>query len=180
MDETARELNEAIADVRRLALNEQTLSNVSATVSALRLASDRALITVDTINALLATNGPYVSQSASNLVTFSQDLTHFADTLNDLVETNRGDVNAAVKNIESSTVMLKTLLAGVQAGKGPAGTLLRNDQVATNIAEIVNNLSITTSNLNRLGLWGILWSKKPPKPPEKQSGQLTTPRNPFD
>ena len=180
VDETARELNEAIADVRRLALNEQTLSNVSATVSALRLASDRALITVDTINALLATNGPYVSQSASNLVTFSQDLTHFADTLNDLVETSRGDVNAAVKNIESSTVMLKTLLAGVQAGKGPAGTLLRNDQVATNIAEIVNNLSITTSNLNRLGLWGILWSKKPPKPPEKQSGQLTTPRNPFD
>ena len=180
VDETARELNEAIADVRRLALNEQTLSNVSATVSALRLASDRALITVDTINALLATNGPYVSQSASNLVTFSQDLTHFADTLNGLVETNRGDVNAAVKNIESSTVMLKTLLAGVQAGKGPAGTLLRNDQVATNIAEIVNNLSITTSNLNRLGLWGILWSKKPPKPPEKQSGQLTTPRNPFD
>jgi hypothetical protein len=37
------------------------------------------------------------------------------------------------------------------------------------VLAIAGNLSVTTSNLNRLGLWGILWSHKPPKPPDTNS-----------
>jgi hypothetical protein len=51
----------------------------------------------------------------------------------------------------------------VQAGKGLAGDLLKNEQIATSVSEITSNLSITSSNLNRLGLWGILWQHKQPK-----------------
>ena len=42
-----------------------------------------------------------------------------------------------------------------------AGTVLQNQDLATNVLNIAANLSITTSNLNRAGLWGILWSHKP-------------------
>ena len=38
---------------------------------------------------------------------------------------------------------------------------LQNQELATNVQSIANNLAVTTSNLNRLGLWGILWSHKP-------------------
>jgi hypothetical protein len=58
---------------------------------------------------------------------------------------------------------LKGLLDDVQNGKGVAGGLIKNQEMATNMANIVYNLSITTSNLNRRGLWGILWQHKPPK-----------------
>jgi hypothetical protein len=51
----------------------------------------------------------------------------------------------------------------MEAGNGPAGKVLRDPEMAANIQDIANNLSITTSNLNRLGLWGILWKKKVPK-----------------
>ena len=68
-----------------------------------------------------------------------------------------------MKNLESSSATLKSLLEGVQAGKGLAGKLLENEEIAANVSQIVNNLSITTSNLNRLGLWGILWQHKPPR-----------------
>jgi hypothetical protein len=40
--------------------------------------------------------------------------------------------------------------------------LLHNDQVATDIISIADNLEIASSNLNRLGLWKFLWHKEPP------------------
>ena len=87
-----------------------------------------------------------------------------------------------MKNVESSTATLRQLLDGVREGKGLAGNLLENEQIAANVSQIVSNLSITTSNLNRLGLWGILWQRKPPRTnePPLVSRPLTTPKNPFE
>jgi hypothetical protein len=63
-----------------------------------------------------------------------------------------------------------------------AGKLLENEQIAANVSQVIDNLSITTSNLNRLGLWGILWQHKPPRTnePPSISRPLTSPKNPFD
>jgi hypothetical protein len=77
---------------------------------------------------------------------------------------------------------LKNLLDGVQEGKGLAGKLLENEQLAANVSQTVYNVSITTSNLNRLGLWGILWQHKPhgTNEPPSVSKPLTSPKNPVD
>ena len=63
----------------------------------------------------------------------------------------------------------------MQAGKGLAGDLLRMNEIATNVSQIAQNLSITTSNLNRLGLWGILWQHKSPQPNETIAPQFKSP-----
>lgn len=165
IDETARRLNDAINDVRRLVLNEQTLTNLSISVGNLRVVSERALGTIADLDALLTTNGPSFSLSGSNLVFFSQQLNGFAEGLSGVLRTNAPDINSAVKNIESSTVTLKTVMEELQAGKGLAGNLLKNEELARSVSQIATNLSITTSNLNRLGLWGVLWQKKPHRQP---------------
>lgn len=174
IDETAQKLNDAISDVRRLVLNDKTLTNVAATVENMRTASERALITVDNLNALVETNGPSIALAVSNVVYFSDQINRFGSAFGSVLATNSTEINAAVKNIESSTVVLRRLVEDLQAGKGLAGTVLRNEALATNVQVIANNLAITTSNLNRLGLWGILWAKKPPKthsPPAKTETQ---------
>jgi hypothetical protein len=53
------------------------------------------------------------------------------------------------------------MLNDVQSGKGLAGTMLQNEQLATNVQAVANNLAIASSNLNRLGLWGLLWHHEP-------------------
>jgi phospholipid/cholesterol/gamma-HCH transport system substrate-binding protein len=168
IEETANRLNDAIADVRRLLLNEQTLTNLSTAVGNLRTVSERALGTIEGLNSFVSTNAAAFSTSGSNLVLFSQELNQFGGDLNQVLATNSPGLNAAVKNIESSTVILKDLLTDLQAGKGLAGNLLQNPELSTNISLIASNLSITSSNLNRLGLWGVLWQHKPPK---KSHGQ---------
>jgi phospholipid/cholesterol/gamma-HCH transport system substrate-binding protein len=162
VDQTTRSLDDAIADVRRLVLNEQTLTNLSTTVNNMRLASEHAVTTVDNLNSLVQTNTASVASAVSNLVYFSEQLDVFAGDFKDVLATNGAELTASMKNIESSTVVLKNVLEDVQSGKGLAGTVLRNEQLATNVNMIAANLSITTSNLNRLGLWHFLWHKEIP------------------
>ncbi len=180
IDETAKLINDSIADVRRYLLNRETLTNFAVAAVNMRIASEHAVSAVNDFEGLIATNTPSVSLSASNLVLFSAAMDQFAAALNGVLATNQPGIASAVSNIDSSTAVLKNLLENAQSGRGLAGTLLQNEPLATNVAEIVSNLSITTSNLNRLGLWGILWSKKPPHthpPPAAPSNASKHPPN---
>jgi phospholipid/cholesterol/gamma-HCH transport system substrate-binding protein len=161
--EAATNLNGAIADMRRDLLTQRTLTNLAVAMENLRSVTEHASIAVDNLNEVIETNQPALNQSGSNLVVFTERIRGVADQLKGLVETNSPGINAAVKNIESSTEVLKSVLDDVQAGKGLAGKLVKDEELATNVAQIASNLSITTSNLNRLGLWGILWKKKVPQ-----------------
>ena len=169
IDKTAKELNDMITDVRREVLTDANLTNLSVSVVNLRHVSEEAMDTVNNVNLLFTTNAPMISESINTLNQASVELSHFAGSLNEIVDTNRPSIAMSVSNIEASTAALRKILEEAQAGKGPAGTLLRNEEMATNMAQIAHNLSITTSNLNRLGLWGILWAKKTPR--EKPAGK---------
>ena len=162
IDETAQKVDASVTDLRRDVLNENTLTNFAATVNNLRSVSEQAMGTVDNINAIIATNSSQVGLAVSNVLFFSQQLTRMADSADSLLATNGPEITAAVKNIKSSTEALNKLMDDLQSGRGLAGTLLQNEQLATNVQAIADNLAVTTSNLNRVGLWGILWSHKPP------------------
>jgi len=162
IDETARKLDDSVSELQRVVLNGQTLTNFSVSVGNLRTFTEQAMGTVADINAIIATNGSQASLAVSNAVAFSEELNRLAGSADVLLATNGAEISAAVKNIESSTETLTNLMADLQSGKGLAGTMLQNQQLSTNVQTIASNLSITTSNLNRLGLWGILWSHKPP------------------
>jgi len=161
IDETAKKLDASVSDLQRVVLNDQTLTNFSVAVGNLRTFTEQAMGTVADINALIATNGSQAGMAVSNVVLLSQKLNGLAGSADVLLATNGAEFSIAVKNIESSTEILTNLMADLQSGRGLAGTVLQNEQLATNVQTIANNLSITTSNLNRLGLWGILWAHKP-------------------
>jgi ABC-type transporter Mla subunit MlaD len=162
IDQTAQKVDASIADLQRVVLNVNTLTNFSITVNNLRVVSEQAMGTMDEINAIIVTNGSQVNLAVSNVLFFSQELTQMADSVDNLLATNTPEINDAVKNIKSSSEALKKLMEDLQSGRGLAGTLLQNEQLATNVQTIADNLAITTSNLNRVGLWGILWSRKTP------------------
>ena len=166
IDETAKKLNAAIVDVRKYVLNEQTLTNLSTAAINLRVVSEHASSAIDGLNFVVQTNGAGISVAISNLVFFSDSINDFAGGLSGVLNSNAPQITSAVKNIESSTIILKNVLEDVQTGKGLAGTLIRNEELAANVSLIVSNLSVTSSNLNRLGLWGVLWQHKPPRESE--------------
>jgi len=161
IDDTAEKLDASVTDLRRTVLNVDTLTNFSVTMNNMRTVSEQAIDTMGDINAVIATNGSQINIAVSNVLFFSQQLTRMAESADNLLATNTPEINAAVKNIKSSTDTLNKLMDDLQSGRGLAGTVLQNQQLATNVQAIANNLSIATSNLNRLGLWHFLFHKEP-------------------
>jgi phospholipid/cholesterol/gamma-HCH transport system substrate-binding protein len=178
IEDTAKKLDDSVTDLRRVVLNEQTLTNFSATMHNLRTISEQALGTVNDINALVATNGSQIDLAVSNVVFFSQELLRLAGSAEGVLATNSAGITATVNNIESSTEVLKDLLNNVQSGKGLAGTMLENEQLTTNVQAIANNLAVASSNLNRLGLWHFLWHKEPVRLPPDRTTATNNPPEP--
>ncbi|MDB6064468.1 MAG: Mammalian cell entry related domain protein [Pedosphaera sp.] len=166
-DDTVKKLNNAIDDVRRLVLNEQTLTNLSYAISTFKKVSDDAESMVTNLNSVVTSNAVPIAFAVSNLVTITEHLDALSLSAQGILNTNEPQINAALSNLRASTATLSNLLAEVQAGKGLAGAVLKNQALAESVASLAGNLSITSSNLNRLGLWHFLWYKN--KPPETNS-----------
>jgi len=161
IDETAKKLDASVADLRARVLNAETLANFGTSITNVRLLTEQAVDTVKGINLLVISNSAQVNTAVSNAVLFSLELTQLAESAQRVLNTNSVNITAATKNVEELTVTFKQIAADIQTGRGLAGTLLQNPELATNVQNIAANLAITSSNLNREGLWGVLWSHKP-------------------
>lgn len=164
LQEVASDINDAIKEVRRVVLNEKTLTNLSIAVANFRTFSAEGLVTLSNLNQIINSNGPTATTAVSNLQAFSIQLNGIAGHVESILNTNAPQIGLAISNIQASSVMLTNLLAEVQSGKGLAGALVNDQAMAKDIASVANNLSITTSNLNRMGLWHFLWYKPKPSP----------------
>lgn len=160
IDETAKQVNQVIARIDRVLLTDQTLTDLTVAVSNLRGLSEQARATLDAVDHVVRTNAPALNQASSNLVLFSTRLNATAEDLYSLVATNRQDVTETVRRLESAAQTVDRLLRDLDAGRGLAGTLLKNEELARHVALLSSNLAVTSSNLNRRGLWGILWKRK--------------------
>jgi len=161
IDETAQKLDASVSDLRQKVLNAQTLDNFGESITNMRVFTEQALDTIHNINLVITTNRGEVSLAISNAVYFSAQLDRLAENAQAVLASNSVSLNAATKNIADTTVTIKQVATDLQAGKGLAGAVLEDPQLATNMQQLAANLAVTSSNLNRQGLWGILWSHKP-------------------
>lgn len=164
LDTTARKLDDSVTALHSQVLNAKTLANFSSSITNMKRFTEQAIATVNDINTIVNTNGAQVDMAVSNAVVFSSDLIQLSDSAKSVLATNSTYISHATRNIAEMSDTLKQLAAGIRAGRGLAGALLQNPGLATNVQDIAANFAITSSNLNRLGLWGILWSHEPPKP----------------
>ena len=162
LDETARTIDASVIDLRREVLNAQTLANFGGAITNLRVSTEQGLATVQEVRDLVGTNRGQINLVVSNIVLFSAQLNQLAETASNLLVTNGFHLTAATRNIQDLPVDAQELISGVRAGQGLAGTLIQNNQTSTNFQALAENLSITSSNLNRFGLWHLLWSHAAP------------------
>lgn len=164
---TMKTLDEAVSNINKTVLNDATLTSFSHSISNLQTISGNANQTLGKIDLLVQSNSPVLSASVSNLYDFSAEL-------KTMLATNQNDVALAVKNLRNASSNLNILLDDVKATNGPAGLLLRDEKMkndlaslATNLNSVAQNFSVFSSNLNKRGIWSMLWKPKPPKKSEK-------------
>jgi phospholipid/cholesterol/gamma-HCH transport system substrate-binding protein len=167
VDDTAKKLNDAVTRIDKTLFAENTLTNLTVTVSNFRMLSDEATATLNGINQFVITNTHPLSASVSNLVVFSDQLKQASREVLLTISTNRQEVAAAIKNIESASMQVDKLVTDLQAGKGLAGSVLKDDELKRDFTETMHNLNLLSSNLNSYGLFY--------KPKVRRSTQSTAP-----
>ena len=141
-------------------LDEQTLTNLAAGLSNLREISAEASTTIAAVNQLILTNTPPINAAIENVVTFSGQLKDAGTDLRGLISTNRVVIDESFANIKETTESLRNLVAAAEQGKGLAGKLFSDEELARNFSMLSSNLVDVSAKLNRGGLWGILWADK--------------------
>lgn len=141
-------------------LDEQTLTNLAAGLSNLREISAEASATIAAVNQLILTNTPPINAAIENVVTFSEQLKDAGTDLRSLISTNRVVIDESLANIKETTESLRNLVVAAEQGKGLAGKLFSDEELARNFSTLSSNLVDVSAKLNRGGLWGILWADK--------------------
>ena len=141
-------------------LDEQTLTNLADGLSNLREISEEASATITAVNQLILTNTPPINAAIENVVSFSGQLKDAGTDLRSLISTNRVVIDESLANIKETTESLRNLVAAAEQGKGLAGKLLSDEELARNFSTLSSNLVDVSAKLNRGGLWGILWADK--------------------
>ena len=145
-------------------LDEQTLTNLAAGLSNLREISAEASATIAGVNQLILTNTPPINAAIENVGTFSEQLKDAGSDLQSLINTNSIVIDESLGNIKKTTESLHNLVAAAEQGKGLAGKLFSDEELASNFSMLSSNLVEVSTKLNRSGLWGILWKNKEQKP----------------
>jgi phospholipid/cholesterol/gamma-HCH transport system substrate-binding protein len=159
IDQTALQLNDAVSRIDHTILAESTLTNFAAAVVNFRVVSERALAALHNVDDLVSTNSPALTVTVSNLVHFSEQLDDLTEELQLTVATNRVEITSAMQNLQLSTVHLNGILNDLQAGKGLAGGILKDEDLRQQFASTLHNLNVVSSNLS---VHGLLW--RPPRP----------------
>jgi phospholipid/cholesterol/gamma-HCH transport system substrate-binding protein len=178
-DEAAASLRETIDRVRAGALGDQTLSNFASTVSYLKEASAQAVVTLSNLNALVISNSPAIYSAGNRLDTTLSNANTVVLSVHELIESNRPGIDQSISNLQSATHRMDLVMADVESGNGLAGKLLKDEKMSAKLSGIVTDLSVTSSNLNQLGLWRVLFPKHPKqqKPKHAENETLTAPKD---
>jgi phospholipid/cholesterol/gamma-HCH transport system substrate-binding protein len=164
---TIKDLDQAITNVNRTVLSDQTLASFSVAISNFASVTEIAIKTVQGADNLVTSNSMAVSAIVTNLEAVSQKFNAMADQVEQIITTNRGDVNEAVKNLRDTTASFKHLASGLEAGNGLAGSLLKDETMKAQAAALISNANAVAaefsafgSNLNQRGIWRMLWKPK--------------------
>ncbi|KAB2667992.1 MAG: MCE family protein [Verrucomicrobia bacterium] len=157
LDSTAGKIDTAVARVDRMLLSEATLSDLTNSIASLRKLSDKADMALSDVRQLVRSNSPAIAGTLSNLTEFSRHLTTVATNLNSVIDANKGSLQASLANLQTVASDAKGLVSDLQAGRGVAGRLLKDETLQLQAGDMMSNLVVLSSNLSR---HGILWKPR--------------------
>jgi methyl-accepting chemotaxis protein len=163
-----KDIDQAITNVNRTVLSDQTLGGLTAALSNFQSATELAVQVAQSAVNLVHSNTAPVAEAVTNFRTFSEKLNTTADDLDQIIITNRGGVAETVKNLRDTSASIKQIVTNLEAGQGLAGGILTDPAMKAQLDVLLSNADATASafaafgsNLNQRGVWRMLWKPKP-------------------
>ena len=171
LDGTVQTINATVERVDRLLLSENTLTNAKHTLDNLQAVSTQAKLTLTDLDELIRSNRAGIVVTVTNLAQFSERLNQSGAEVQTLLANNRSNITSLIAHTESASSQVDGLFKDLQAGRGLAGSLLKNEPLDGEFKQLVNQLTLLSSNLNKFGLF------YKPKPVKTNANLLLYPGN---
>jgi len=123
----------------------KSFNNVAAATNDMAALTRDARAKVNRILDDLAKSGQSVNSVTRSVDSLAKNVDEMTKTL------DKKDLNEAIKNLNGTLKSLDELAKNVNAGKGAAGVLLKDEQVATDLKDMITDL--------RRHPWKLLWKK---------------------
>ncbi len=153
LDGTVQTINATVERVDRLLLSENTLTNAQHTLDNLQAVSTQAKLTLTDLDELIRSNRAGIVVTVTNLAQFSERLNQSGAEVQTLLANNRSNITSLIAHTESASSQVDGLFKDLQAGRGLAGSLLKNEPLDGEFKQLVNQLTLLSSNLNKFGLF---------------------------
>ena len=153
LDGTVQTINATVERVDRLLLSENTLTNAQHTLDNLQAVSTQAKLTLTDLDELIRSNRAGIVVTVTNLAQFSERLNQSGAEVQTLLANNRSNLTSLIAHTESASRQVDGLLQDLHAGRGLAGSLLKNEPLDGEFKQLVNQLTLLSSNLNKFGLF---------------------------
>jgi phospholipid/cholesterol/gamma-HCH transport system substrate-binding protein len=161
------QLSNAVQRLDQSILSKESLADLTGSFKNFHGVSERALTSVQALDVFVHTNTPALSGSISNFSQFTEKLNNVTLELQETLNANRKQFTAVVKNMQTATEKANNILDDVDKGKGLAGSLVHNEELAKYSSLMLSNLMVLSSNINHKGLWGVIRKPKIPKEEER-------------
>jgi phospholipid/cholesterol/gamma-HCH transport system substrate-binding protein len=169
LDVAVDKINGTVTRVDSVLLSGAVLTNAVETVASLRRSSARAESAVAAIEGLIQSNSPAVQLALSNLNQLTLTLNTTATSLGGTLDALRPDLTKTLANASDASSNLKAMAEELQAGRGLAGTLLKDPAAASKVGEILTNISSLSGSLARYGIWRGFWRMPKDEKPANSS-----------
>lgn len=157
---TVGQLSNSVQRLNASVISGDSLTNLTVTIANFRAMSERALAAVGNVDEFVTNNTASLGESIEGFGEFTEKLNLVTLELQGTLATNRVAITEVVKNLETATDKINGILAEVEEGKGLAGKLLNNDEMATHTSLMLSNFMVLSSNLNQQGLWRVIRGPK--------------------
>jgi phospholipid/cholesterol/gamma-HCH transport system substrate-binding protein len=168
--ETLKTINDILARANKTILTEHSMSNIAVSLNSFGNISQHASEMVARIDHLVESNSPTFALAVSNMARFSTELNNLSIEMSGVVATNGPEFNKAVKNLERTSEVMQRLAEDLEAGKGFAGMLLKDQEFRARWYETSTNLAVFSRSLREHNLLRALFfkPKEPQEPKEKK------------
>jgi phospholipid/cholesterol/gamma-HCH transport system substrate-binding protein len=130
---------------------------------------------IDGVNGILAANNNTIKLTLENLQSFTDNLkknndkiTHLLGNVDNLSDSlKQADLKATIENLNATVTQLRTMLTGINEGKGTLGKVVKNDELYAKVDSAIGNLNVLLKDVKarpyRYISINVLGSKKAEK-----------------
>ncbi|MBM4392515.1 MAG: MCE family protein [Deltaproteobacteria bacterium] len=150
MEKVIRQVDAISGDVKAITENVRDITGDEATREELRLTIENIRALSEQLRTIAATNSDDIAIIAANLRDVSEALKQVVEKTGGDVEGQMAQIRTATEKLDATLANVEKITAGIQAGEGTVGKLLKDDSTILAVNDTIGQVNDLVGDVSRI------------------------------